>query len=320
MDSQDSIESFAASLAQAEKPEQPAKADSALALEQDGGDDTASLDAALSGQEPQGDEPAIDPQSEQPPEGSESPAEVIHKWTTANGEKIEATESELRQGYLRTQDYTRKTQEVAETLRLSQANIQQQQQLLGALSTENAEIQTLQNQVNSFNGVDWGTLDVQDPQTADRARIRLLNLRQSLSDAQQRAGHKAQQLSALAEQQFSQAVSAAEQKLAAKLPDLTREGVVKVFNRMRELGATQTELNYARGMPWLVELAVYADKWVELQAKKPEALNKVRNLPPATTAPRAAVPSSKTEAALKAINSRRSFSANEFAQLMKATR
>lgn len=314
-----SIDSFVAELSQAGKtPEQPAKADSGaaeVAAESEQPlDDVADPETA---QAEDGEQP------EEPVEESgqdEAQAEPVHKWKTANGETIEATESELRAGYLRQQDYTHKTQQVAETVKQAQANFQQQQQLLGALSAEIGQAQALQAQIDAFKGVDWAAADAQDPQAVARAQIRLLNLRQSLADVQAGTAAKAQQLQHVSNSRFEQSVAAAERHLEAKLPELNREEIQQVFTRMQKLGASGVELHHMRTMPWLVEAAVYANRWLELQAKKPEVQNKVRTLPPPTTKPRAAVPSSKTDAVMKAVNARATFSPREFAKLLNASK
>lgn len=318
MDNSSTIEGFAAELAQASNPEQSAP---------DSGD---AIEALISGQEattddaPEAGQPETEgerqEQPEQPPEGSgEGDDDPVHAWTTASGEKFEAKLSELRDGYLRQQDYTRKTQDLAENVKRAQSDIQFQANAVQALAGEIGEIQAIQAQIAAFDGVDWRAAEQSDPQTALQAQTKLLMLKQKLADAQNRAGGRMQQLKQAQEAQFSQAVSAAEQHLAKAIPDVTPDEMGKVFTRLAKMGASPTELNYMRGMPWLVEAAVYAHRWQELQSKKPEVQNKVRNLPPPKTAPRAAVPHSKEDEVVKAINSRKTFSADQFARLLKST-
>ena len=324
MDGELSIESFAAELAQADnQSEQPATGSEST--ETQAGDEASTGDAQDVSQEAQsGEDGAAEgeqgEQSEESAEDSDAGGnDPVHKWTTAAGETIEVPESELRNGYLRTQDYTRKTQEHAETVRQTQANFQLQQQALAALAPELAEIHATRAQIAEYSGVDWNALRAQDRDAFTEHQLRLNALERRLDGAQKRAEAKAGAIKQATDAQLAQAITETEKHLAAKLPGLTRDELGKVFNRMVSMGATQVELNHMRGMPWLIEAAVYANRWLDLQSKKPAVDNKVRKLPPSTTKPRAAVPSTKTDAALKAINSRASFSAGDFARLLAST-
>lgn len=329
MDESATIESFAAELAQASKPEQPATGSAPATNDPDGGAE-ATTDDALEGllseeanPETGGDEQQAEGQPEQPQnEGSgEGENDPVHSWTTASGEKFEVKLSELREGYLRTQDYTQKTQALAENVKRAQADIQFQANAIQAMAGELGEVQALQAQIAQFNGIDWATAERQDPQAVIQAQTKLLLLKQQLAEVQQRAGGRLQQLQQAQQAQLAQAVSATEQHLVQKIPGISREEVGKVFSRMAQLGATETELHHMRAMPWLVEAAVYANRWLELQSKKPEVQNKVRNLPPPQkVAPRAAVPTSKTDEAIKAIRSTKTMSPAQFASLLATTR
>lgn len=303
------IESFAASLAQADTPEQPAKADSDPVVDALlAGEDLPLGDAEETEGEAQADPEATEQQSEQPPADSDPAPEPVHKWTTANGEAIEATESELRAGYLRNQDYTQKTQQVAEMARQSVAQVQQQLAATKQFQDGLMYVGGLKAQIQALQSQNLPTADLQ---------VQLMRAEQQLGGAWNQITTSIDQQTA---SQQHQAVSASEQHLAQRFNGITREQVQGAFESIVKLGTTQREIDLIRTNPRIAELAIYAGKWLDLQAKKPEVTNKVRKLPPPTTAPRAAAPSSKTDAAVKAINSRRTFSTNEFAQLLKATR
>ena len=303
------IESFAASLAQADTPEQPAKADSDPVVDALlAGEDLPLGDAEETEGEAQADPEATEQQSEQPPADSDPAPEPVHKWTTANGEAIEATESELRAGYLRNQDYTQKTQQVAEMARQSVAQVQQQLAATKQFQDGLMYVGGLKAQIQALQSQNLPTADLQ---------VQLMRAEQQLGGAWNQITTSIDQQTA---SQQHQAVSASEQHLAQRFNGITREQVQGAFESIVKLGTTQREIDLIRTNPRIAELAIYAGKWLDLQAKKPEVTNEVRKLPPPTTAPRAAAPSSKTDAAVKAINSRRTFSTNEFAQLLKATR
>mgnify|MGYP000113599228 CR=1 FL=1 len=303
MDEGLTIESFAEQMAQADKPEQP-PADS-------GPDDPLLPDEGQATDEAEPEAQAEGEQSEQPETDSE-PEERVIKWTTANGESFEATESELKAGYLRQQDYTQKTQAVAEQARQSQAEVQKQaQQYMAAVAQFNeglAYVGGLKAQIQSLKaqGMDAAGLEVQ-----------LMRAENQLGNAFAQFTHN---LTAQEQAQMQADVSEAEAHLTSKFPTIKREDMVRVFENVNKLKASQKEIDLIRTNKHLAELAVYASKYLDLQAKKPEVANKVKKLPPTTTAARPATPSTKTDAVLKAINSRRTFSTAEFGQLLRAAK
>ena len=79
-----------------------------------------------------------------------------------DGKEVEVTLDELQKGYSRTQDYTRKTQQIAEARKQTEAELQavraereQYAQLLGALEA--------QVQQAAQPNIDWDTLYREDP-------------------------------------------------------------------------------------------------------------------------------------------------------------
>ena len=303
MDEGLTIDSFAEQMAQAANPEQPAAdsgTDNALLPDEGQATDEAGPEAQAEGE-----------QSDQPETESE-PEDRVIKWTTANGESFEATESELKAGYLRQQDYTRKTQEVAETARQSQAEIQKHaQQYLAAVTQFNeglAYIGGLKAQIQSLKAQGMPAADLE---------VQLMRAEQQIGGAFQQFQNN---LAAQERAQQQAAVSEAEQHLSERFPNISRDDMVKVFGNVQKLKPSQAEIDLIRTNPRLAEMAIYASRYLDLQAKKPEVANKVKKLPPATTAARPATPSTKTDAVLKAINSRRTFSTAEFGQLLRASR
>ena len=304
MDEGLTIDSFAEQMAQAANPEQPASdsgTDDALLPGEGQDTDEANPEAQAEGE-----------QSDQPETESEPEQDRVIKWTTANGESYEATESELKAGYLRQQDYTRKTQEVAETARQSQAEVQKHaQQYLAAVTQFNeglAFIGGLKAQIQSLRAQGMPAADLE---------VQLMRAEQQIGGAFQQFQSN---LTAQERAQQHAAVSAAEQHLSERFPNIKRDDMVRVFENVNKLKASQSEIDLIRTNPRLAEMAIYASRYLDLQAKKPEVANKVKKLPPTTTAARPAAPSTKTDAVLKAINSRRTFSTAEFGQLLRASR
>ena len=124
-------------------------------------DDAASVDEELDTQDDKSSDETTDEQSEDSDEAEEDEQPQVFS-VKVDGKEIEVTLDELQKGYSRTQDYTRKTQQIAETRKAVEAEAaairaerEQYAQLLGAL----------QQQLESVGEqpVDWERLYAEDP-------------------------------------------------------------------------------------------------------------------------------------------------------------
>ena len=135
-----------------------------------------------------------------------------------DGKEVEVTLDELQKGYSRTQDYTRKTQQVAEVRKHHEAELQavraEREQYAQLLSALEAQVQ----QVSQPN-IDWDRLYQEDP-------IEWVRQREVMRDNQEKAAaiqSEQQRLSQLSQQeqaQFMQQKLQHEQEaLLAAIPD-----------------------------------------------------------------------------------------------------
>jgi hypothetical protein len=135
-----------------------------------------------------------------------------------DGKEVEVTLDELQKGYSRTQDYTRKTQQIAEVRKQTEAEFQavraereQYAQLLGALE---AQVQ----QVSQPN-IDWDRLYQEDPIEWVRQR-EVMRENQEKAAAIQSEQQRLSQLSQQEQAQFMQQKLKQEQEaLLAAIPD-----------------------------------------------------------------------------------------------------
>jgi hypothetical protein len=300
-------ESLAEQLAQVDNSEQPEgdslpqAADEAQEADQDAPQQAEEADA----------------EGEQPPE--DSPAPRTLKVKGEDGEEIEVPEDEVVKGYLRQSDYTRKTQELADQARQTQAQIQQQAAMVTAMATELGELQSIQQQLDQFQKVDWNAIQSEDPQQANLLMTRFLALRQAQTEAQNKVQGKAQALQQAQAQTFQQQSAEAFEHLKKRIPKFSeqtlkdiREGCIKAGYRPDELGQINHKI--------LLEDLWKARQWDSLQAKKPEVTNKVKNLPPPAKPTRQSAPPSQAQAVQRVLNTKKSFSLGEFAQLYKTVR
>jgi len=123
-------------------------------------DDGAALSEELSADADAADEETQEEQSEEDEE-SEEQDQPTHFTVKIDGKEVEVTLDELQKGYSRTQDYTRKTQQIAEIRKQVEAETEavraeraQYAQMLGALQ---AQLQGTETQI------DWDRLYHEDP-------------------------------------------------------------------------------------------------------------------------------------------------------------
>ena len=300
------VEDLAAEVNEVENSEQPAEDSLPPELE--------------AGQEaPENDPPAEEAEAEgdQPPE--ESPAPRTFKVQGENGEEVEVDEQELIKGYQRQADYTRKTQALAEQARQTQEQIQQQAAMVAAMSTELGELQAIQQQLAQFEKVDWNAIQAEDPQQANLLMTRFLALRQARTEAEAKVQGKAHAIQQARAQSFQQQTQEAFEYLKGRIPKFSeatlkeiREGCIKAGYRPDELGQINHKI--------LLEDLWKARQWDALQAKKPEVVNKVKNLPPPAKPTRQTAPPSQAQAVQRVLNTKKSFGLGEFAQLYKTVR
>lgn len=141
-----------------EEGETEQEVEAQLSSDEDG---AASVDEELDVQDDESSDETKDEQSEDSDETEEDEQPQVFT-VKVDGKEIEVTLDELQQGYSRTQDYTRKTQQIAETRKAVEAEAaairaerEQYAQLLGAL----------QQQLESAGEqpVDWDRLYAEDP-------------------------------------------------------------------------------------------------------------------------------------------------------------
>ena len=123
-------------------------------------DDGAALSEELSADADAADDETQEEQSEEDEE-SEEQDQPTHFTVKVDGKEVEVTLDELQKGYSRTQDYTRKTQQIAEIRKQVEVETEavraeraQYAQMLGALQ---AQLQGTETQI------DWDRLYQEDP-------------------------------------------------------------------------------------------------------------------------------------------------------------
>jgi hypothetical protein len=145
---------------------------------------------------PDGD-PDPDPaQDEQPKPDSPQIAFEIE----INGEKIEVSKDEAKNGYLRQQDYTQKAQNLARERQEMQTHIQQQFAQVQQFSNEIGQLTGLDAEIARYKSVDWQALRAEDPLSYSTHLAEFNDLRTRRGEMAQAVGQKQQALAQQAQQ------------------------------------------------------------------------------------------------------------------------
>jgi hypothetical protein len=225
-----------------------------------------------------------------------------------NGELYQVPK-ELKDGYLRQQDYTRKTQEVAaersaldEQRKAIEAERQafvQQVQAQQQNFQLYAQVAALDAQIAQYQQVDWQQLVDSDPVEAMKLDRAFRELREQRNTLVQQSIQYQQQIDYQRQVELQQLIEKGKAELPKKIPDWSPEKARALRDYGVNLGFTADEMAQVID-PRHVEVLHKAWLYDQLQAGKPETLKKVANAP--KTLPKSAPqPKQSTQDVLKKV-------------------
>jgi chemotaxis protein histidine kinase CheA len=209
-----------------------------------------------------------------------------------NGEKVAVSKDEAKNGYLRQQDYTQKTQALANERQAAQQHIMQQFAEVQQMSQEIGQLTNIDAQLQEYQKVDWQTLRDTDPVSYGVHMAEYHDLRVKRGDVVTAIGQKQQQFGAMQAQEFAQRTEQAREHLAKVIPNFSAQHLGEMKEYGTKVGFKPEELatvTDGRMMQVLWEAAQYRS----MQAKTKQAVKTVAALP--TKAAKAA-PASKPAA------------------------
>lgn len=127
---------------------------------------------------------------------------------------------ELKEALLRHADYTRKTQEVAETRKSIEAErqkIAQQAQLHEATLQHRAEVLSIDQQIAQYNGVNWNELSDSDPALAQKLYFQYQGLQTKRNEALQQMTLAQQQVLQSQQQEAAKRLQEGREALAREI-------------------------------------------------------------------------------------------------------
>ena len=176
---------------------------------------------------------------------------------------------ELKDAILRQADYTRKTQELAQTRQQAEQTFAQQQ---ARIEAERANIQAvarltaLDERLQQYAGVDWDSLSQSNGELAQREFMKYQQLKDSrtqfVAQIQQHEGHRAMQEQQETARQLQDANEALSREIKGWSPDYAQS----LREVAKSLGAKEEQLNGIRE-PWIVK-ALHAQKVLAEMTKK----------------------------------------------------
>lgn len=181
-------------------------------------DEGAAVDEELSVEADATDDETNTEQSEESEENTEEEEQPQIYTVKVDGKEVEVTLDELQKGYSRLQDYTRKTQQVAEVRKQTEAELQavraEREQYAQLLSALEAQVQQA-----SQPNIDWDRLYAEDP-------IEWVRQREIMRENQEKAAaikSEKQRLSEVSQQeqmqQRHQFLAQEQEALLAAIPD-----------------------------------------------------------------------------------------------------
>lgn len=267
---------------------------------------TDRLESLFSAGEPPAEEPSED---EDTPEQEEAPeAETDEPESTPEPDEAEEVEfegrvykvpKELKPALLRQQDYTKKTQEVAEQRKAVEekaAFVEEIEQHRAAIFEQAVELKALEASLQQYSKLDWDSLDASDPAEARR-----------LERAQKRMNDQATDL----RMKIRQAVEQEQQKTAERRQQMLTKGNAELQRDIKgwgpELAKSLLENGKAYGFndqelaqiidPRFVKALHDAYQWRKLQSSKPEVEKKAAGAKPMKVASRSAAQTQRDDAA-----------------------
>jgi len=176
---------------------------------------------------------------------------------------------ELKDAILRQADYTRKTQELAQTRQQAEQTFAQQQ---ARIEAERANIQAvarltaLDDRLQQYAGVDWQSLSQTDPVRAQQEFFQYQQLKDSrqqfVAQIQQHEGQRAMQ----EQQETARQLQEANEALSREIKGWSPEYAQSLREVAKSLGAKEEQLNGIRE-PWIVK-ALHAQKVLAEMTKK----------------------------------------------------
>ena len=219
----------------------------------------------------EGEEAPKDEPAQEPPKSYE------FEWKGAKYE-VPPELKELHEGYLRTEDYTRKTQEAADLKRsveADKAHVKQLAELQQALQPQFEQLSVINMQLRRFQSIDWNKLTTDDPVEAQKQFIVYQQMKDLKAKAEDSIKNEAAKRQQGINDSRAKLVEEGTKILERKIKGWSSEKASALNAYVKSsLGFTDPEVADIVD-PRLVEAFWKSQQWDALQASKPGLEKKV---------------------------------------------
>lgn len=225
----------------------------------------------------QGDEQAEE-QTQETEASTETETQPALEEVEWEGEKYQLP-PKLKSALMRQEDYTKKTQEVAEARRLVELQIQQRHletEFQQATSQEQSTLAELEAAIKQYNNVDWQALDTD---SLVKTRHALDMLKERRSEVQKQIEGKRGDFEGKMRETHQKALQQANEYLTKAIPKWGVEVQKELMSYGQNEGYTDVELGSIRD-PRIIKSLWKAQQWDRLQAAKPLATKRASGVPP----------------------------------------
>lgn len=265
--------------------------------------------------EPAPEEPEIDPETGEPRTSEAAPADDDHEEVEHDGQKYKLPKA-LKPLLLMQADYTKKTQELAETRRTADAEIASKreavaaeaQTLLSEVQAEVGKVHVLKTNIDAFEKVDWDAAWAEAEAAENPARAsaevskawnQYQRLQGDLKAAESALETKKTDLQKTAEQGLATRMQEVGEALVRDIPGFNREVAAKIMETGKEIGLEPADFNQMddpRAWKGLHALLTARQEIADLKAKLEQKSKATDHAAAQTTTPAKTV-SGKTPAA-----------------------
>lgn len=255
--------------------------------DQETSDDTAQDEPEAEPQEDAEGEEAQDGQ----PETDPAP-DVIE--LDIDGEKVALTKDEIKNGYLRQQDYTQKTQALAREKQEQADFVKSQMETVTQYAKEFAQLNQIDSTLAQYQNVDWQALRAEDPLSYSTHLAEFNDLRARRADVVQGISAKQQTLTAKQQEVFATQTKEAAAHMATVVPGFGEQHLKQMKDFGLKLGFNAQELA-AISDKRVMEALYKASAYEQSQAQAKQAVKKVSALPTRAAKPSPAVKPAKDQ-------------------------
>ena len=192
---------------------------------------------------------------------------------------LKAKVSEWKEGALRREDYTRKTQDLADLHRQAQTMaeaITLRQQFDTEVSKEKDELARVTSTLEQYKQIDWQNIEVEN---YIKLRGQMDSLKERASELNQAINSKAKEFSQKTEEQKKKTVQAGLDYLKKSIPNFGSESVQSAAAGAKNAGYTEQELENIYDARFAL-LSWKASQFDKLQSGKADAVKTAQKAPP----------------------------------------